>query len=212
VIAPTARNRHTVRLIGCDRVLFERIRASLRRSPFLFLSADESEAAQADLQVAPAALCLRRAGAPEALPPIIAYGPAGLLRAAFLAGCEDYLKDPWTPEELEMRLLAALARARRSFLFPWGEISFEGKDLRTPAGLVELSHYESRLLGALLRNRGAPVSREALGYSLWEKPAAERSRAIDAHAAAVRRKISAAVPAAGRRFVVAVRGRGYMVP
>ena len=111
-----------------------------------------------------------------------------------------------------MRSLAVLARVRRSFLFPWGEISFEGKALRTPAGLVELTHYESRMLGALLQNRGAPVSREALGYTLWGKPAAERSRAIDAHAAALRKKISVVVPAAGRRFIVAVRGQGYMVP
>ena len=215
------KTRYAVQLIGCDMVLFERVRASLGRSPFHFIPVEESasgtrrnepQAAHADLLVAPAELSLRIAGAPEAHPPIIAFGPPGLLRPAFLAGCADYLKDPWTPDELSLRALNVLARLRGRFVFPWGEISFEGTNLVTPGGLVGLTHHESRLLGALLQNRGAPVSREALGYVLWGKPGSKRSRAIDAHLSAVRRKVSAVLPGKGRRFIISVRSQGYMVP
>jgi hypothetical protein len=199
----------TVNLVGCDPVLCERIRASLRRSPFLFRATDEPLPDDAvDLYVVPA-------GEVRELPaggtPVIGWGPAGLVRTAFLSGCDDYLKDPWTPEELSMRAMAALARVERRFEFPWGTVSFEAKDLRTPAGLIPLTLHESRILRALLRARGQPVPRAALAYSPAGVPGPVGSRAVDMHVAALRRKVRAVVPTAGR-FVVCVRGQGYMVP
>jgi DNA-binding response OmpR family regulator len=163
---------------------------------------------EVDLYIVPA-------GEVEELPergvPVIAWGPTGLMRSAFLAGCHDYLRDPWTPEELGLRALAALARAERHYEFPWGEVSFEGKDLRTPAGLTPLPLHEARILKTLLRARGEPVPRAALAYSLGRPPGREGSRAIDVHVAALRRKVRSSIPAAGR-FIMCVRGQGYMVP
>jgi hypothetical protein len=203
---------HAIRLIGCDAVQFETVRASLRRSPFHFLSEDAPREESADLLVAPADLVQRISGVPGTHPPIIAFGPARLLRSAFLAGCADYLKDPWTPEELALRALAVFSRVRAALLFPWGELAFEGNTLTTPIGPVDLTRHEALLLRALLWSRGTPVSREALAYSLWGKPGGERSRAIDAHISAIRGKIAAVLPDKGRRFIVAVRSQGYMVP
>ena len=197
-------------MIGCDRVASERIRASLRRSPFLFLDSEEPHAAdEVDLYV----VSVGEIGAlPSRGVPVIAWGPAALLRSAFLAGCGDYLKDPWSPEELGMRALAVLSRAQQHFLFPWGELSFQGKDLATPAGVVALTHHEFRVLRMLLQSRGTPVPRDALAYSLWGAPAPTRCRAHDVHVAAIRRKVRAVMPAAGPRFIEAVRREGYMVP
>ncbi len=203
------RNRYTVCLLGCDPLACERIGASLRRGPFVFLRAEDPPAAdRVDLYVTPAALL---STVPRDGPPVIACGPSAMMRTSFLAGCEDYLRDPWTPEELGLRALAALTRARRRFIFPWGEVSFEGKDLRTPAGLVPLTLHESRILKMLLRGRGAPVARPALALSTGEAAGAAESRRIDVHVSALRRKLRAAEPRAGR-FIVCVRGQGYMVP
>ena len=147
--------------------------------------------------------------------PLIACGPPGLLRTAFLAGCDDYLRDPWAPEELGLRALALLARTRRRYQFPWGAVSFEGTNLRAAGGLITLTLHESRILEALLRARGRPVPRAALTYAVGrargEAPGSGRSRAIDVHVAAIRRKVRGAVPAAGR-FIVCARGQGYLVP
>ena len=143
--------------------------------------------------------------------PVIAWGPTELMRSAFLAGCDDFLRDPWTPEELALRAHAALSRAERRYSFPWGEVAFEGKDLRTPGGLAALTLRESRILGTLLRNRGRAVPREALAYSLGDAPPLPASRAVDVHIVAVRKKIRCVMREAGR-FIVCVRGQGYMVP
>jgi hypothetical protein len=203
------KTRYTVCLLDCDPLVFEQIRASLQRGPFIFVQASEpTPADEVDLYVAPAAAAH---GFPRTGPPLIACGPAALMRTSFLAGCEDYLREPWTPEELSLRALEVLARWQRRFRFHWGEISFEGNDVRTPAGLIALTLYESRILRMLLRARGAPVPRAALAWSTGKAAGMEEGRRIDVHVSAVRRKLRATVPSAGR-FIVCVRGQGYMVP
>jgi Transcriptional regulatory protein, C terminal len=198
----------TINLVGCAPVLCERIRASLRRSPFLFpatpspLSPDD-----VDLYVLPVA------DAPDVAAhgvPVIAWGPAEGMRRAWLYGCDDYLREPWGPEELALRAQAVLSRAARRFSFPWGEIDLDRDELRTPGGTVALTRHESSVLAALLRARGLPVPRAALWYALAGREGSPRSRAIDMHISALRRKVGRAVPAS-RPFIVCVRGQGYMV-
>lgn len=201
----------TIAFVAADQVLMERMRASLARSPFHFLqSGDPPSPGEADLYAVPAAAMGSLALDPGV--PVIAYGPPNMLRSAFLAGCADYLREPWTAEELALRALRILERSSGSFAFPWGEVRFEGKDLRTPAGLLALSPRESRILTKLLAARGSPVPRDALACRAWGKPAAAGSRALDMHVASIRRKVIAAVPAAGPRFITAIRGEGYMIP
>jgi len=205
--------RFSVHLIGIDRVSGEHVRASLRGGPFHFYDGDEPfegepSGGEPDLYVASAARAGELAGRSA---PVIACGPARLLRGAFLDGCADFLREPWAPEELELRALAVLARARRDHTFSWGTVSFEGQDLVAPKGVVRLTHHESRVLRLLLRARGEPVPRDAIAYELWGNPQPARGRAIDAHVAALRRKVRRAVPEAAR-FIVAVRGKGYLIP
>jgi hypothetical protein len=202
------KTRYTVCLLDCEPLLFERIGVSLRRGPFVFVQAQEpTPDDDVDLYIAPAA------GLPELPrpgPPVIACGPAALMRTSFLAGCEDYLREPWTPEELGLRALAVLARVARCYRFPWGEISFEGNDLRTPAGLLPLTLHESRILRMLLRARGAPVPRRALTWSTGGN-GGTGGRSVDVHVAAIRHKLRALISQTGP-FIVSVRGQGYMVP
>ena len=151
------------------------------------------------------------AGAAEGGVPVICFGPAGLLRSAFLAGCADYLREPWLPEELELRALAVLERERKRFQFPWGTVTFQEAGLATPRGLVALTHHEATLLRALLRSRGEPVPRQALALTLWGRARHADGRALDVHVAGVRRKVRLVEREAGR-FITCVRGKGYMIP
>ena len=200
-----------IALIDADPILIERTRASLARSPFIFLATpDAASAGEADLLLVPAASL---AGLPRGTGiPTIAHGPPHLLRSAFLAGCADYLRDPWTAEELAARALAVLARVQERFAFPWGELAIEGSTLLTPAGPVALGAIQSRILRQLLASRGQPVPRAALALCAWGRPARASSRALDMHVASLRRKVTGAVAAAGPRFITAVRGEGYMIP
>jgi hypothetical protein len=214
--------RFRINLVGADSALCERLRASLARSPFhLTCSPAPLPPAETDLYVAPARTAAEwlSGAAPAALPPVIAHGPAELLRYAFLAGAADYLREPWLPAELTARPAAGLERAGPRFQTPWGPVSPDGASLETARGTVPFTAHEAAVLRTLLRGRGIPVPREALAQALWGRPARAGSRALDAHVAALRRKICAAAagaPAADRaadprRFIVAVRRRGYMV-
>jgi len=148
---------------------------------------------------------------------VLAYGAGGLLRAAFLAGCDDFLKEPWGPEELECRLerLAAsrTGPAAASAALAWGELSVRGGRARSPYGEVTLSHPEAGILTALLGRRGEAVSREVLAYVAWGRPAEAGSRALDAHLSALRRKLRSLAPpgtdAAQAVRIRALRGVGY---
>jgi hypothetical protein len=197
-----------INLVDLDPVLIEHLRASLMGSPFHFLPTPEPlPPDEADLYVVPAAAV---ADLPEHGVPVIAWGPSALLRASFIAGCADYLREPWAPEELAVRSRAALSRLPDPRTLPWGEAVFEGDSLRTSERTVALTHHEAVILRILLRHRGRPVPRAALSYSLGGRAARAGSRSIDMHVSALRRKLYKAVPAA-RRSVVCVKGMGYMV-
>jgi CheY-like chemotaxis protein len=203
-------NAPTVNLVGFDPVLCERIRASLGRSPFHFISTAEP---LSDDEVDLFVVAARHAGGlAQGGVPVIAHGPAALMRGAFLAGCADYLRDPWTPEELALRAHAAISRQVAGGEFPWGGMRIDGDELHTPGGRAALTHHEAVILRALLRQRGRPVPRAALACLLGGGALrVAASRRIDVHISALRRRVRAVVPEAGR-FIVCVRGQGYMVP
>ncbi len=196
-------------LVGCDPLTNERVRASLAGSPFrLLATAVALPPTDVDLYIAPAAALDDVA---DRGVPIIARGPAALLRAALLAGCVDDLRDPWTAEECAARLQAAVSRAEPGWTLPWAGARLEGCRVVARGAAVTLTWHEAALLRALLRFRGSPVPREALSRASGGEPYVEGSRAIDEHLSAVRRKLRPLVPP-GARLIVAVRGQGYMVP
>jgi DNA-binding response OmpR family regulator len=134
-----------------------------------------------------------------------------MLRAAFVSGCADYLREPWTPEELAVRAEAALGRRRECHEFSWGEARFEGDTFHGPCGSAVFPHGEAMLLRALLRRRGQLVPRAALATLLGTAAREAGSRAVDVHLSAVRRRVRSVAPGAGP-FIVCVRGAGYVVP
>ena len=197
----------TIVLVGFDPLSFEQIRASFAGGPFFLRRAAEPPPEnEADLAVMPARDFTRTAAASG--PPVIAHGPAALMRASFLAGCADYLREPWDARELVLRAEAVLSHRRRYSAFPWGNLDWEGDALCTPGGPVSLTRQQAVILKALLGRRGTPVARAALSALLGERPG---SRTIDVQVSAIRRRVRAAVPAAGR-LIVSVRGQGYLIP
>ena len=153
-----------------------------------------------------------RRGLPGSGAPVIAWGPAALMRARvsrrvrrFPAGIRGRPRS-WSCG----RSPRSPARSKR-YRFPWGEVSFEGKDLRTPGGPVPHAARVAHPAGAPAQSRGGPVPRAALAYSIADAAPRAASRAVDVHVVALRKKVRGAVPAAGR-FIQCVRGQGYMVP
>ena len=141
---------------------------------------------------------------------LICYGAAELLPGCFLAGCDEYLKEPWSPEELEWRVRRICRDREALFYFSWGSFAIGSLELRSAIGRCRLCAQEQSILRLLSANAGEPVSREALYYGIWGRPAAEESRVVDMHIASLRRKLRRLFPESGA-CIRSVRGVGYLI-
>jgi two-component system phosphate regulon response regulator OmpR len=135
--------------------------------------------------------------------------------AGFEHGADDYLVKPFEPRELVLRLKALLRRATRPAAARGGgdELSLgafrfrlDRLELFRGEERVKLTETEARLLGALARKAGAPMSREALAA---ETGAEGGERAIDVQVTRLRRKLED--DPRGPRYLQTARGKGYLL-
>jgi hypothetical protein len=205
-------------LVAGQPLLAQRLALFARRAVRLRLRASERPLPGCDAYLFPAR-GLPQAAELEALraggAAVLGYGPPELLRAAFLAGCDDFLKEPWSPEELECRL-ERLASQRASGVgegLSFGGLSLRGARASSPHGEVSLSPPQSAILAALLARPGQAVSRQVLAYAAWGRPCAAGSRALDMQVAGLRRRLGGLAGAGGCQSVRirALRGVGYAI-
>ena len=210
-------------LVTDDRALEARLRRVQRVAPersrhgrgFRLLVARRFDpTAVAELFVVPVAAVNTMLAADGKLAlPVLAYGPEQGLAPAFVRGCIDYLRDPWTVTELQLRVQRWLDR-RTGTGAAIGGIRLAGTTLHGPSATVALSVAEARLLDMLLYNAGRVTGREALFYRLWGRLPDAPSRVVDVHVAALRRKCRIACgdgAAGGGLTITAVRGEGYLL-
>lgn len=148
---------------------------------------------------------------------LTAMGEAAHRIAGLEAGVDDYLPKPFEPRELVLRINTVLRRASaprtETAAVPTcplrlGALEFDldRLELRGAEGPVRLTTAEARLLQALARQPGAPLSREELARRV---EAAGTPRTVDVQITRLRRKIEPdpRVP----RYLHTVRGRGYVL-
>ena len=159
----------------------------------------------AEVQILPAAfyLDLPSASRPH---PCLAYGPPGLMAEAFRAGCVDYLREPWSLDELRARLgrLECL-RVRLGARI----VTAEGRSLETGGRRIGLGEAEYRAFRLLALNLNTVVPRPAL-RSPTGADCGQASRAVDVLVSSLRRKLAGLdpeLPGALR----SVRSQGYIL-
>jgi DNA-binding response OmpR family regulator len=137
---------------------------------------------------------------------LIVYGPPHLFRAAWLGGVVDYLREPWQPEELFLRLRGPLP-SRVEWVWQDRKVRLEGLVLALDDLRTKLSPTEADLLKILVQRRGMAVSRAVLGWAA----SCSAGRVVDTLVARVRRKLQG-LAATEEDPIVAVRGLGYRLP
>ncbi|HWD77075.1 MAG TPA: response regulator transcription factor [Solirubrobacteraceae bacterium] len=124
------------------------------------------------------------------------------------AGADDYVVKPLSMPEVTARMRAQLRRARgfgtEQTVLRTGklELDLEARRCTASGRQVELTRREFDLLGALLRYPARIHTREQLLELVWGTDAIS-PKTVDAHVAALRRKLGSAIS------IATLRGLGY---
>jgi hypothetical protein len=160
-----------------------------------------AEAGRWDLLIAPAAIVLAR---PKELyaAPLIAYGPDKLLDLCLGSGCADYMREPWTFDEL---LARAELRSLSALLLDTCGLRLRCGMLCGPQGRLRLSATASAGLALLAANRARAVPRAALSVVMGlTEPS---SRALDMAMSRLRRAMRVCAGETAGSRLIALRAR-----
>ena len=222
----------TILIAEDDPITLEALAACIEREGFATLRAPDGRAA-IDLwrSKKPDLVCLdimmpgldgyevcRRIRASDSVTPVLFLSAKNQERdvvAGLDLGADDFIRKPFTRNEVMARIRAALRRHAKS----GGENDFRMDDLLVrPEALVaeregqriDLSPREVGILRLLHQRQGRPVSRDALLDACWGLDYFADSRTLDQHISLLRRKIER--DPAHPRLIETVRGIGYRFP
>ncbi len=126
-------------------------------------------------------------------------------------GADDYITKPFGMMELAARIKALLRRTNpnsNNTRFQAGKVVLDNLShtVTVDNKPVDLTFKEFELLEALLRNKGAVLTRTALMESIWGYDYEGENRTLDVHVRTLRRKLGE-----GAEIIETVRNVGYRI-
>lgn len=138
--------------------------------------------------------------------------------AGLRGGADDYVVKPFSSKELLARVEAVLRRsperpaAVKRLAAGAATVDLLRQEIRAEgADGVALSETECDILVHLANHAGRAISRNELLTRLWGITSGAETRTIDMHIARLRAKLESAGGGEGERYIVTVRGKGYML-
>ncbi len=127
------------------------------------------------------------------------------------AGADDYVTKPFSPEQLEARIRAALRRLGRRGENPEavvGELRINPRTrIARLAGVeLDLSRKEFDLLHYLAQNVDRVVSKREILAEVWRQPVFTTDKTVDVHVSWLRRKLGET--AESPKYLQSIRGVG----
>lgn len=128
----------------------------------------------------------------------------------FELGCDDYIKKPFSPRELILRVKAVIRRTKDSseqgelFQYRSLTVNLSARTVDVGGVSVNLSPKEYGLLYYMIKNKGTVIPRETLVREVWGEDFYGNDRTLDTHI----KKLRIALGEYGR-LIVTLRGVGY---
>jgi DNA-binding response OmpR family regulator len=127
------------------------------------------------------------------------------------AGADDYITKPFSPEQLDARIRAALRRLGGRGDNPEtvvGELRVNPRTrvARLRGDQLDLSRKEFDLLHFLAQNVGRVISKRELLAEVWRQPVFTTDKTVDVHISWLRRKLGETAEAP--RYLHSIRGVG----
>lgn len=132
--------------------------------------------------------------------------------SALDAGADDYLKKPFSLEEISARIRALLRRKEKVVpcILEAAGVTIDTAKKEAKAGDKELrlTAKEFALLEYFLRNCGSVLTRTQLSEHVWDMSFEPSSNVVDVYIGYLRTKLSDAL---GSGLIKTVRGHGYIL-
>ena len=131
----------------------------------------------------------------------------------FQAGCDDYLRKPFDPRELILRIKKLLSLKKEGFapekesgVLKYGqiEIDLDKHTVTESDNEIILSNKEFKLLTFLIQNKGLALGRETILSRVWNENYHLGDRTIDVYVGKIREKL----PTISKN-IKTIKGVGY---